>query len=188
MGILAEALSQAIVPLLDRPFVFFGHSMGGIVAFELTRHLRQNKISQPATLFVSGCAAPHLLNHQTTIQDLPDDEFIEALQELNGMPAELLQQPEAIELFLPSLRADFEMMENYRYVSGGPHLHSRIFAFGGWDDPRVNADQLESWAVHTTSGFRSHYFPGDHFFLNSARESILAFITAEIANSSFHAR
>lgn len=188
MVTLVDELSREIVPLLDRPFVFFGHSMGGIVAFELTRHLCQNNISQPATLFVSGCAAPHLPGPQPAVHELPDKEFIDVLQELNGIPAELLQLPDAMELFLPSLRADFAMIENYRYVSSGSALDCRISAFGGLDDTRTSADQLEGWAVHTKSGFRSHYFPGDHLFLNSARESILACIAAEIANSSPHAR
>jgi len=187
LGKLVQALSKAIVPLLDRPFAFFGHSMGGIVIFELARLLHRSYLPQPEALFVSGCAAPHLPSSEPAIHALPDQEFIDALQKLNGMPAELLKLPEAMELFLPSLRADFEIIERYQFVLDGLPLNCRILAFGGLDDTHITSDQLKGWAVHTGSGFRSQYFPGDHFFLNTARESILACIAAEIIDSASNA-
>lgn len=184
---LVEALSEAIVPLLDRPFAFFGHSMGGIVIFELAQLLQRSHLPRPEALFVSGCAAPHLLRSEPATHALPDQEFIDALRKLNGMPAELLNLPEAMELFLPSLRADFETIERYQFAPGGLPLNCRILAFGGLDDTHITSDQLKGWGVHTDSGFRSQYFPGDHFFLNTARESILACIAAEMNDSASNA-
>lgn len=180
---LVEALSQAILPLLDRPFAFFGHSLGGLAAFELTRHLRRNNLPQPTRLFISACGAPHHPDSHPPIHELPDTEFIEALRRLNGIPAELLQQPDVMELLLPILRADYEIIEKYRYIPSELPLACRIIALGGLEDPRTKSDQLESWAVHTSSGFRSEYFPGDHFFINTARESIIASIASEIKAS-----
>lgn len=177
---LAERLSQAIQPLLDKPFALFGHSLGGLVAFELARYLRKGNLPQPTVLFVSACGAPHLPDPHPPIHTLPGSEFTEALKELNGIPSELFHQSNVMELLVPILRADLEAIESYLYTPNEPPLNCTIIAFGGLDDPRVSRERLEGWISHTDSSFKSQYFPGDHFFINTARESIMASITAEI--------
>jgi len=180
VSLLVGALSQAIQPLLDRPFVFFGHSLGALVAYEIARHLRRSGLPQPRILFVSACGAPHLREPHPPIHALPDAEFLEALEELNGIPSEFLHLPDVIGLLLPVLRADLEAIENYLYTPDELPLNCPIIAFGGLSDPRVSRERLEGWASHTDSSFKSQYFPGDHFFINTARESIMASISAEI--------
>ncbi|HEX9840753.1 MAG TPA: alpha/beta fold hydrolase [Anaerolineales bacterium] len=177
---LAERLAQAIPQLLDKPFALFGHSLGGLVAFELVKYLRNNDLPQPTILFVSACGAPHLRDPHPPIHALPDAEFIETLKEFNGIPSEFLHLPDVMELLLPVLRADLEAIESYVYTPDELPLNCPIVAFGGLNDPRVSRGRLEGWALHTDSSFKSQYFPGDHFFINTARESIMAFINAEI--------
>ncbi|HJR78971.1 MAG TPA: thioesterase domain-containing protein, partial [Anaerolineales bacterium] len=179
----AERLSQAVQPFLDRPFAFFGHSLGGLVAFELARHLHKNNFPQPSVLFVSACSAPHLPESYPHIHGLSDTEFLQSLQQLNGIPAELLRQPDVLEMFLPILRADFEAIESYVYRPDNFLLSCPIVAFGGADDPRLSRERLEAWSVHTSSSFRSRYFPGDHFFINTARESVIAALIAEVTST-----
>jgi medium-chain acyl-[acyl-carrier-protein] hydrolase len=173
-------LSQAIQPLSDKPFALFGHSMGGLVAFELARQLRKNDLPQPIALFVSGCGAPHLPNPHTPIHTLPDAEFLKALQAFNGIPAEAMNLPELMELLLPTVRADFKAVESYVYDPNQSSLDCPIIAFGGLDDPRVSQEDIEGWALHTTSSFKSQYFPGDHFFINTARDALIASIFSEL--------
>ena len=180
---LVEKLSEAIQPLLDRPFAFFGHSMGGLVAFELVKYLRDNDSSQPANLFISACGAPHLPDPHQPIHALPDAEFVHALKELNGIPSELLDFPEIIEVLLPALRADFEIVESYRYTPNKPPLDILIVAYGGLNDPRISREQLEGWATQTNSDFKSIYFPGDHFFINVAKDEIVRSIARELMSS-----
>ena len=180
---LVENLAQAMQPLLDKPFAFFGHSLGGLVSFELARHLRQNNLPQPTMLFISACGAPQILDPHPPIHTLPDSEFLKALERLDGIPPEFLQDPDILKLFLPALRADFELIESYHYDSTEPPLDCPINAFGGLDDPRVSRDRLEGWASQTTSRFESQYFSGDHFFTNTSREAIIESITEEIIPS-----
>ena len=182
LAILVEKLLKAILPLLDKPFAFFGHSLGGLVAFELTRHLRRNNLPQPQILFISACGAPHLPDPHPPIHTLPDTEFLKSLQQLNGIPAELLHQSDVMKFLIPTLRADFEIIENYDYTSNVP-LDCHIIAFGGLDDTRVSQERLEGWALHTNASFKSQYFPGDHFFISTARESVTASIAAELTSS-----
>jgi medium-chain acyl-[acyl-carrier-protein] hydrolase len=183
LPVLVERLYQAIQSLLDKPFAFFGHSLGGLVAFELARQLRQQNLPQPQVLFVSACGAPHLPDSHPRIHTLRDDEFLESLQQLNGIPSEILHQADLMQLLLPMLRADFQAIENYVFTNDQPSLDCPIVAFGGLDDPRLSREYIEGWVLHTSSSFKSQYFPGDHFFINTATDTIIESIIAEIESS-----
>jgi surfactin synthase thioesterase subunit len=180
MDVLVGNLLREIQPLLDKPFAFFGHSMGGLIAFELARSLQRLSLPRPTRLFISACAAPQLPDSNPPIHSLPDDEFLGALKKFNGVPSEILNQPEALKIFLPILRADFEAVETYRFDSSEPPLDIPIVAFGGLDDPRVSREGLEGWAKQTASGFESQFFPGDHFFINNSRNAIFESISADL--------
>jgi medium-chain acyl-[acyl-carrier-protein] hydrolase len=175
---LVEGLAQALQPRLDKPFIFFGHSLGGLIAFELARRLRRHNLPQPKTLFVSACGAPHIRDPHPPIHALPDAEFLDVMKKLDGIPTEILNHPEALRLLLPIVRADFEAVEMYRFDPHPPPLDVPIIAFGGLNDPRVSRERVEGWASLTISAFRSHFFPGDHFFIHTARETIIESITA----------
>ena len=172
-------LVQNIQPLLDKPFVFFGHSMGGLIEFELARQLRRQGLSTPGQLFISACGAPHLPDPNPKIHQLPDDEFLHELNQLNGIPAEL-QNPEAMALLLPIVRADFQLVETYLYQQEKP-FDLPISTFGALNDPRVNRERIEAWSIHTQAQFEPHFFPGDHFFINEERERILNLVIKELA-------
>lgn len=177
--VLVEGILQAIKPLLDKPFTFFGHSLGGLIAFELARTLHQNNLPQPIALFISACGAPHIPDPYLPIHNLPDAQFLTSLKELNGIPAELLDQSDVMQLLMPTLRADFELIETYQFTITSP-LDCPIVAFGGLNDPRVSRERIEGWAAHTSSRFGSKSFPGDHFFVNTAKESVIAEILSAL--------
>jgi medium-chain acyl-[acyl-carrier-protein] hydrolase len=98
---------------IDGPFAIFGHSMGALMAFELTRELRRRYNLLPVQLFVSGYCAPHLTPPESAFSHLPDKDFIERVLQYGGVPELIVQNEELMEMFLPILRADFEMMETY---------------------------------------------------------------------------
>ncbi|HET9588161.1 MAG TPA: thioesterase domain-containing protein, partial [Anaerolineales bacterium] len=92
-------------------------------------------------------------------------------------------QTEVLQLLLPVLRADFEAIASYQYAGQKPALDCPIVAFGGSDDLRVSQERLEGWIVLTSARFAAQYFPGDHFFINHARGSIVAAISSELISS-----
>jgi medium-chain acyl-[acyl-carrier-protein] hydrolase len=159
-------------PHLDRPFAFFGHSLGALVAFELSREIRRQHDLLPVHLFVSGCGAPQSLYPHPPIGMLPDTAFLEELRQLNGTPAEVLEHEELMQLLLPTLRADFTARETYAYADEPP-LDCPISAFGGMQDGRVERDRLEAWRDQTSGPFSLHTFPGGHFFLHSSQSLLL---------------
>lgn len=168
---LVHMLCEALEPYLDRPFAFFGHSIGALVSFELAREFRRMRGIEPSHLFVSGCPAPHLSDSER-ICDLPEDEFLERVGRFNGTPPEVLNHPELMQLMLPTLRADFSLRDRYVYREEPP-LSCPIIAFGGISDKHVNGDVLGSWRQHTCERFQLWLFQGDHFFLRSAHRPML---------------
>jgi medium-chain acyl-[acyl-carrier-protein] hydrolase len=161
---LVEALARALDPLLDKPFAFFGHSLGALIAFELARQIRRQYGVHPVRLFASAGRAPQIPHRAAPINTLPDGEFLAELRRLNGTPRELLDHEELMEVMLPILRADFALYETYLY-SSEPPLNCPISAFGGLQDRRVSASDLEAWRSQTSAPFSLRMFPGDHFFL-----------------------
>jgi medium-chain acyl-[acyl-carrier-protein] hydrolase len=175
MGPLVEALAPRLTPLLDRPFAFFGHSMGALVGFELARHLRRAGGPPPAHLLVSGRGAPEMSSNFGHIHDLPEAAFRAQLRRLGGTPQAVLANEELMAIFSPLLRADFAVVETYAYVPGAP-LDCPLSAFGGQDDPAWSADRMGAWGAHTTGPFRLHLVPGDHFFLHTAESEVVRLV------------
>lgn len=169
---LVEAAARALLPFFDKPFAFFGHSMGGLISFELARHLRRNYNLKPSQLFVSGRRAPQLAKSEAYTFNLPEAEFMEALHRLKGTPAEVLQQPELMQLMLPLLRADFALCETYAYTVEPP-LDCPLSVFGGLEDGDVERQQLEAWASQTNAATKVRMLPGDHFFINTQQPLLL---------------
>jgi medium-chain acyl-[acyl-carrier-protein] hydrolase len=179
LSLLVEALAEGILPLLDKPFAFFGHSLGSLVSFELARELRAKHQARPVRLFVSAGPAPQIPHRGLPIHNLPERELAAELRRLNGTPAELLDHRELMDIVIPSLRADFALYESYRY-SSGPPLNCPISTFGGLSDQKVSHRDLEAWRDQTTVSFSIRMFPGDHFFLKTTQPQLLRALSQEL--------
>ena len=169
---LVDALAQALGPHLDKPFAFFGHSLGALVEFELARHLRKQSGIQPVHLFVSADRAPQIRHRDRPIHALPEREFLAELRRLNGIPEKVWEDAELMQIMLPVLRADFSVYETYVYAIEPP-LDCFISGFGGLQDQKVSRSDLEIWHEQTSASFSLRMFPGDHFFLNTALPLLL---------------
>ena len=169
-----DGLVDGLRPLLDKPFAFFGHSLGALVAFELARRLRADGLL-PRRLFVSGYGAPHLPVKLPPMCHLDDDGFVVALQEMNTVPTAVLENDELLELLLPMLRADFAVYERYEFRVAQP-LDCPIIMMGGDNDPLVSPEMLAAWAEHSTELGQMHLFPGDHFYLQGQETAVLQVI------------
>ena len=176
---LVEALTEAIAPLVDEPFAFYGHSMGAVVGFELIRSLRACRRPLPAALFVSGARAPQYRLRHAPPPEPSEADFLAELRRLEGVPAEVLDHPELLRLILPVLRADAALYRNYVFAEEAP-LTCPIRAYGGLADPNIRREHLEGWARQTTSSFELRLFPGGHFFVNTERDAFLGALGADL--------
>lgn len=175
---LARALARTIGSSALKPFAFFGHSMGSFVAYETARQLRHEYGIQPLQLFVSGAIAPHLPDPHP-LHHLSDKEFFEGIRDLGGMPDEVLESEELIELLLPILRADFVAAETYNCPVGDP-LPCPIAVFAGDSDPIAPLTGVSQWNLHSTLSVTINTYPGGHFFLNSNLTEITQRIGADL--------
>jgi medium-chain acyl-[acyl-carrier-protein] hydrolase len=166
--IVARALQQDI----DRPFAFFGHSLGALLCFEVTRSLRRENHLEPAHIFISATHAPHRRNRNEPLSTLPKTALIEKLHEFNGTPPEVLRNDELLDLLLPTIRADFELCETYEYLSEAP-LNCPMTIYGGIEDHKVERDRLAAWSEMTIGPSNIRMFPGGHFYINTSQSIFL---------------
>lgn len=166
---LLDALARRIHPFVrERPFAFFGHSFGGVLAFELTRWLRRQDSHLPTRLFLSACPALHVRPPVRRISGLEDGAFLDEISTRFGVPRHVLDSEDVRGEVLPVLRADVRLAESYQYVPEPP-LDLPISSFGALDDAGVSREEVESWRQQTTGDFRLRMLPGTHFFLNAER-------------------
>jgi len=184
---LVHEIADAIIPLLDRRFAFFGHSLGALVCFELARQLRRDQQPLPAHLLVSGASAPQAICFRRCLHQLPDAELIETLREFNGTPREVFESRELMEIMLPIIRADFALGDTYTY-SDEPALDCPLSVFGGIDDAHVPRAHLEAWRQQTSAEFSLWMLPGDHFFLHEERQRLLAIVSEDLERLSAWSR
>ncbi|MEP1205831.1 MAG: SDR family NAD(P)-dependent oxidoreductase [Rhizobiaceae bacterium] len=173
MPMLVDALTQEIMAYTDRPFAFFGHSMGAIVGYEVAHQLQAIGAVQPSHLFVSARAAPQLENRDEPLRFLDNQQFIERLHQTYGaVPEAIRKSPELQKVFLPILRADVELLETHDDEAKEP-LGCPITALGGASDPAISAAMLAGWQERTTNRFEQLEFPGDHFFIHAERQIVI---------------
>jgi surfactin synthase thioesterase subunit len=175
---LVRALADDLWPLPDLPFALFGHSLGALLAFEFARELRRRG-HEPMQLIVSGLPAPQMSAASPRVSNLPEAEFLAALKALNGIPEQLLGEPEFLRIMLPVLRDDFEMLETYTYEPEPP-LACRISAYAGRNDPRSPVEDLIFWRPQTSGGFSCRIFPGGHFFIDTGRRALLSAVSVDL--------
>lgn len=178
MEIVTTLLADALPPLLDKPFAFFGHSTGAMICFELVRVLRRRALPEPRLLIASSQNAPFVkppvIRHR-----LSDPEFIDVLRGCNGTPEVVLENPALLELLLPRIRADGAVYETYCYEQQEP-LGCRIVVFHGVDDTLVDSAGLAAWKTETRHSFDRYGFPGGHFFIHDVEETVVERINREL--------
>ncbi|MEH6421457.1 thioesterase II family protein [Pseudomonas sp. CGJS7] len=163
---LLTQLVPDLLPLLDRPYLLYGHSNGALMAFAVANRLLQLGAPAPRAIALSAKCSPTVNKPRERVSELPDDRFIAKLSSLNGTPRELLNNPEIMQLFFPALRADFAVGENFRLPAVHPQL-ARIPALivAGEHDETLVADVFAWGELFQDS--RQVAMAGGHFFINT---------------------
>lgn len=169
---LANGAAQALLPWCDRPLIFFGHSLGATIAYEVAQRLREFD-TLPQRIFLSGQAAPGQFEAGEQMHLWPDSQLLDALRNLHGTDARLLADEDSVRTVLPALRSDLCAAETYVHNATYAPLPVPITVLNGANDPRVTRADVDAWADHTECGLTQHWFTGGHFYLNEHQYEIL---------------
>jgi medium-chain acyl-[acyl-carrier-protein] hydrolase len=176
----ACAVADAVASGPERPAVFFGHSLGALIAFEAAR-LLESRSWPLLSVFVSGRRAPALSDPLPPVSSLPDAQFIAEVQRrYDSVPAAVLADADLMQLLLPGLRADFAMVDSYRHEPAAP-LRCPLVACGGNTDPYATRQELEAWKSETTGRFSAHTFGGGHLYLQREQEALTALVANQLS-------
>lgn len=165
-----DAYLSIPVHLIREPIAFFGYSMGSLIAYELAHYIKEKHGNELTHLFVGARRAPHLNGHVKQISALPDQTFLAEMIRLGGMSDEVLQNQELLDVFLPLIRGDMRIVENYEWKPRDL-LQTDITVLAG-DQDVIAMDQLEAWGDMTSGACQLSVYEGDHFFINKHYEVI----------------
>jgi len=159
----------------DRDYAIFGHSMGALIAYEVYYKLFENNVKLPKYLFLSGCKAPGLERNERNYK-LSDNELIEKIRDMNGTQQEILRHPEFRIYFLPIIRADYKLIENYKHVQKSSKIQVPTIIFYG-DKDEIKEEDIISWSDYTQEKPEFFRFTGGHFFIYDHSQEILEIIS-----------
>ncbi|MBF0303703.1 MAG: thioesterase [Desulfamplus sp.] len=158
----------------DRPFVIWGHSMGGTIAYLLTRRLLNAGKKLPLHLFLSGAPGPSIPRREKDVYKLPRQAFLEKVKNYGGVAEEVLAEKDLMDLFLPILRADFQALETYQHIPCPP-LPVPITAMLGSRE-HITQEDVKVWQQETELPLNIDNFEGNHFFIFDHINSICSLI------------
>lgn len=164
IAVLIPDMAEGLRPFLDRPFAVFGHSLGALLAFELTLFLSRTYGLLPDYVFVSGRRPPQQPSLPPFRYSMSDVDLQQNLASLGGMPEEVMNSPELLHMLLPVLRSDFKLTERYGY-DGHSVMTCPVTAFVGTRDPEVSVPVMRDWKNVSGEMFSFQSLDGDHFYL-----------------------
>lgn len=181
---LEEAIEDMFENIKDKilydEYAIYGHSMGSLLAYELYYKIYNENVKMPKYIFFSGYKAPSIPRKEKQIYLLPYEEFIKEVIELGGIPQEVADNEELLQLFTPILRNDFKMLEKYLYKEKKYKIQCDISILNGKEDD-ITLEELLAWKNHGDKGFKVYNFEGNHFFINTNVEYITKIINTILA-------
>ncbi|MFI9203811.1 thioesterase II family protein [Streptomyces sp. NPDC053048] len=164
IGRLADRLAEETAALTDRPYAFFGHSMGAVLAYETARRLEQRSVPGPERLFLSGRGAPGARPNPHD-QVRTDAHVLAAIRRLGGTTGGVFQDPDLLAMVMPALRADYRALSGYAWTPGAP-LSTPFTVLIGDSDPVVSVEDAAAWHGFSAVAGDVRVFSGGHFYLD----------------------
>ncbi|MBJ6628953.1 thioesterase II family protein [Streptomyces sp. I4(2020)] len=172
-GLLADFLLRHIEPELNRPYALFGHSMGALLAYEITRRAVGRGLPWPVWVGVSARPAPQLVVPGGRYHALPGGELRERLKDLGGTPDSVFDDPGLWDLFEPVIRGDLRLVETWRHTAGAGPLPVALSAYAGAEDRHASPARMAGWDEHSEHFLGLRSFDGGHFYFQDDPRPLL---------------
>jgi surfactin synthase thioesterase subunit len=161
--LLAHDLYLQALPFINEPYAIYGHSMGGLLTYLLTKLIISYQLPEPLHLFITGTTGPSVKNFDKKNHLLEKEAFIEKIDSLGGMPDEIIRNPEMMEYFERIMRSDFRAAENYIHEPSEPFDIPISVIIGDKED--MKHDDVKAWSRVSNSKVDVSILPGNHFFI-----------------------
>ncbi len=178
-----DELATAVSRSSHLPWSLFGYSLGALIAYELAVRLSRPNRRAPDLLLVGGAEPPHLPRIKPALSDLGQTEFVAALRAIGGTPSEVFEHPELLDVVLPTLRSDFQVLDRYR-PRAHPQLACPIVTYSGASDSELNDARVHRWSELTSSATRHRQFEGGHFFLTEKVSEVVSAVREDMDSAS----
>jgi medium-chain acyl-[acyl-carrier-protein] hydrolase len=176
---LVDDIFAQISTKLNKPYMIYGHSMGTLLTYLLTKKIIKHQLNLPLWLFLTGSVGPSVIeNRKTKYHKLPASEFMDRVKGLGGLPDEILSHPELLEFYLPILRADFEVVETYQHQPTVPFDIPMDITIGTEDE--ASLEEAKMWQLETIEPLRLNQYEGNHFFIYQHIDKIMENILARV--------
>ncbi len=174
-----DIVDNCLSELKSGPFVFLGHCSGSLIAYEAALYAKETYNLSPSYLIASSTVAPDKYTVEQ-LSNLPKKELIEYIKVNSTVDEQFFENEMMIDYFLPIVRKDFKIQEEYRCI-GIRKVDCSILVMGGSDDQNLkNKDDINRWSEFTDREFSSVYFPGDHFYMNNNLQDVCDFIKEKL--------
>lgn len=162
---LANYIVNQVIKPLDpaRPYILYGHSMGGLMTYLVAQKVKQNNLPLPKHLIISGRNAP-CFKREKQVHGYPATTFWSEIHAMGGLPKALLENRELQAYFEPIIRNDFKLVETYQYVKPDILLDLPMTVFYG-DQDNMTKESVEAWQQESKQPVKFIEMKGNHFFI-----------------------
>ncbi|HEX3030074.1 MAG TPA: thioesterase domain-containing protein [Clostridia bacterium] len=160
-------------------YAFFGYSMGSVIAYELCLKIKKYGLKGPEHVFVAARGAPNVVRHAEQIHNLNNTEFLEKIKKTGGTPKEFFDNTELVDFYLPVLKGDYKVIEEYETVLKTTRIDCDITVLDGTED-NIPGDNMTAWKELTNKKSIFYQFEGDHFFIKKQTKQIVDIINRSL--------
>ncbi|EZH74461.1 hypothetical protein ATO12_11880 [Aquimarina atlantica] len=190
----ADLFDQILPHIKEGPYMIYGHSMGTLLGYELTKKIVEAKMRLPKCLFFTGRSAPSVLTKKKR-SILPKTLFWKEVYDIGGLPTEILDNKDLLDLYYPILKSDFKAIEDYEYITQEQPFSFPIYVCMGTeevgeDHNQQTIEEIMAWDNETKSLCGPELLEGDHFFILKspqiiAQKIVKAYRTNSVLRTSF---
>ncbi len=159
------------------PYIIYGHSFGALLTYELYYRIKAEGMPLPVHLFFSGSIPPQTQFMEKKISHLPDETFIQEVMAYEGLEQEILENKELMEIFMPVLRADFRLLEDYQYQEKLEKIKVPATVLYSSD---IQEKRINEWGKLIESAVDYQFIDGGHFFLKKNSHTTMAAVMARL--------
>ncbi|MGQ3545604.1 thioesterase II family protein [Bacillus cereus] len=182
-----DNLNEAVLDIYEKvstqiresPYILFGHSMGGLIAYELVRKLQDENQPLPKILIISGRNPPNDTNSKKRYE-LPFEEFKREILRISDLSREVFRNPELLNLYLPILRSDFKIIDTYEFNNNQYICNVDLMVLSGKEDVLTSREKLTHWSLFSDQECTFYSFSGGHFFLHECTQEIAYLIMRKL--------